>query len=1539
APPPVRRLWVFNPPHTSFATYPPTFGRVRHYTNASTVAIAWDLMWEQAPAGCAAEQADPEHHLALYRVLRRALDTDERDVVRHVKSADVLHRTPGADGDALTTLRPRFQVVDHFTAETPAEQAGLPATGRSYLYTITPVDNAGQPGRPLTLVATRFPDRPPRVPTDARLRVRYRLADAELDDDAPVRLNVPDLLAPAGVSVEWTEPPLGRGESRVPVKGYRLIFRRTAALPVGSYGLDSTTQRPAATLIGSAVARPLPTDLVVDVPDVDADGEQREATVDLAELRRVGVLPGAPDPRWRPDAWDVFVQAIAINDVPSSLAPAQIVLEVGRAGAVEVASVERQPAELEWLPAPMDLPLLPPRDQRAVVRDAHFPMPVLRRADDDEWSAAFEGSDTQVAYQRHPAGIRCVQVCWNQGRSGLADYPLDLTAGYLLLELDVDAATTDTFRAGRRIAESLRTLQEVRIVPAEDLPFLPGGTLEPSQWEAWYPSTMQRRVADPGQRAPGSQIPSTPWYSWRESVLEWPRPDVAGAPAWRSGDLHPMLGWIVDRLDGVLFHAPAGAAEFAALDAGVVPPQLPFTADHVPLTPTATVRVVSAGFEWRIEDEANLTELYQVDGQVVYARLLRVVRSDTGVIVSVAGPFAVDRQELVPAQQAGFVDYLDATPAKGDPYGWGVLQSFGLSTTLALRHVGTGEPVLGEGLLDAIQATVSACFALDRFAEFRPHLFVELLFQPGRSVELDGTPAEATGLLANVQLSLRPAIRQRQAYATLGLVAEPASVVAVAFALADGQTLDIINRDERAAGMQPVSGVSGVGTLDVAVPLSGVAQLSLRTGFGPTTPDGPPVLPRVGFATGSAAVALSGELAERFETRQIGTTSYVFLRPGMPADADARRALFDLLAAALQAEDVALPFTDLTDPRVFAPTAEPSTDFTAPQDALATAFAGGQGLAGQQWDRFARYVDSIFTSAPTRIVTPRSQGEVQQVLPAFLSWSHRFFDAAGTVGFGPGDTVGRYGTGAWLATAYPRAGTPASATPDESGRLTYTHLLRDRWAHAYRYYLKPYSRYARLMAALRDALAPVDAPATSPPVVEPDPADGGLDVVVERTEPVAAPLVLFSGRLDGVGAPDAPLPPGPTWEVLVAQHPEQALSERNQTVRRRLSFRQVAFTLLRRFADTSWLVSLEAHHGRIGVDPPVYRYVENITQPIPTAYPPRPDHLDLPALRGPGPDADKATQVGRDAARHSLDLPLRLGRFQQGALVLQWDGLPHYYEHRLLLIAQTDTTVSPVTELTQRDFEYRSPLPAADAAGAVAAWPADAPFQPPVPPEVRGRRATVALRRFWDGLPAAAQARWSSEDPGDAPYGADRPFASLPDNQVVYQVVERFGGNVEVQAEMFFRPSSDDPAAEWVPQRRQLGRRVLVGPPEFTASAAGGDYALVVPLVQFHELPLSPACPPLPARSSTGCAPRVWSTPPPRTSSPSCGAAQCSTSTGRPSWPSTATTSSEPHWPGSWAAPRRRRTSSSSPNRLASHRSRCRPAPPNSSVSAPDRTG
>ena len=352
-----RLVETFNLDWTDFAANPPQFQRVQHFTDANTIAIAWDLEWEGiSDPGDARTQ--PEHHLQYYRVRRRPLDGRTPEVLYQVKNASTLHR----EGDGpLKSLKPRFQVVDHFNQETLEQQAGLPATGRSYLYTITPVDFADKKGQPMTLVATRYPNEPPRVPVDGELSVEYHLPL----DEAVAAEGTPQVVEPAELQVTWTGPSNPKDGPRVAVDDYLLVFRREATLPIGSYGLDSSTQRARTGLLPTSNARALPTDVKVVLCPTGprgkkvathgkllTDGTDVEGRPLLEVLRQAGVFPEEPEDTWRPESWRIYFQTVSSNQVPSALAPVQLLLRA-RSQDPEITGVEElHPSEVEWLPRP-----------------------------------------------------------------------------------------------------------------------------------------------------------------------------------------------------------------------------------------------------------------------------------------------------------------------------------------------------------------------------------------------------------------------------------------------------------------------------------------------------------------------------------------------------------------------------------------------------------------------------------------------------------------------------------------------------------------------------------------------------------------------------------------------------------------------------------------------------------------------------------------------------------------------------------------------------------------------------------------------------------------------------------------------------------------------------------------------------------------------------------------------------------------------------------------------------------------------------------
>jgi hypothetical protein len=241
------KIETFNLARYDFARNPPEFNRIQHFTSSNSIAITWDLTWTWSRNQEKTETSrdDPNHHLLHYEVRRRSLNGREREVLYTVKPAEALHREENT-GDELRPLRrlkPRFNIVDNFNHETAEEQATIPPEGLSYLYTITPVDFNGSRGRPLSLVATRYANRPPHVTANARLVITYD--QATLPKPGPVDKGAiheatgtnlqPVVIQPREIELRgWEENSTAQGGPREPAYRYFLLFRREQTLPIGS---------------------------------------------------------------------------------------------------------------------------------------------------------------------------------------------------------------------------------------------------------------------------------------------------------------------------------------------------------------------------------------------------------------------------------------------------------------------------------------------------------------------------------------------------------------------------------------------------------------------------------------------------------------------------------------------------------------------------------------------------------------------------------------------------------------------------------------------------------------------------------------------------------------------------------------------------------------------------------------------------------------------------------------------------------------------------------------------------------------------------------------------------------------------------------------------------------------------------------------------------------------------------------------------------------------------------------------------------------
>jgi len=1334
-----------------------------------------------APPRCS--EKDPHHHLDHYIVRRRWLDGNTGEKEFRVKPSDVLHRDKN---NTLKRLKPRFQFVDHFDGEPAESLASLPADGHRYAYLIVPIDLTGIPSsRPRTVIVRRMPTTAPAPVVESEFLVDYRVDRI----DAPSRTS-PTLRPVQRLAFVWTPPTDPTIGPVVAVAGVKLIFRSDEVLALGQYGQDSDAGGPRSKGLATSNSRPLRTDRIFEFPLSAAeirplpnapDSDQRRFFIDLRPFSDSGADPtirlpdldGPPSKEgqniaWIPRGWRVFVQTKSATGVYSALVPVTLRLRFTTSEQLTSPNLptpeERRTSTLEWLPNPVAMDMLPPRDMMGQPGFALVPMPPTQPIG----VAADLGHFTL-----HPSRRRCQKIVWNQmGTAGAVlptpiAAPREFHAGYELFEFDVDAHLSDKIINDPNPTPvpfedwvgkaNLRSLQRFEMLPADMLLVSPSDTADTPKWEAWYPSMVKRRElqveVDAKAKKRGSQALYSSWYSWRESVLVWP--------------------------------------DFAEPDSRIVEVEVP---------KNGTKRWVINNRLHRTLD--NLIKL--LDEQIT--------ADNPGATISF-GP--------TPATPATLAALMTATDPAVDPYGWNLLNRLGLSVSFTFRN-GLGDPIPAQEVLTALLPLVQR-------GPNHDFLFVECLYQPAKatrpapdeSKRIDGDvlPEE---MLAVVQLSMRPKVEPIYQYTRYEFIAVP-----------DGPNLFVSFTAPTPKTAAIVKGFQSDEQFDVS-PHGGNPQTTMQV----EKPAGSKLVVLCRYPVGTARTTLKGALA---------------------IDATGKPAPFTRPDGSVVA-----PFdpTVITD---FDATDNDSTLFSSSIESIA-----GDLAAVDKRYRFLR--DAIealnLREIPKSALTLQMPDDLtkKDQNPSgveVLAWLQRFFDHGA-------NTKGNFNDGPWLAHAYPRSLAIAAIAPHpETGVLEYCQPIEDLYAHTTRYFIRPSSRYDAIWSSVgqshtlfrdRDGnvdLAAIAANRKSLMTFTPPPP-GGLDLVIPRIRPIAPPSVLFSGRLDALPPTNLaelqPKPPGKTWQVVLAKHAEQSLTEKNRTLKGRLAYQQIAVTLLRQFQfqtvlddknlpvplfdqyvtvefpNTGTILAtgetlsfvkgattllalatndlaglLAALTPQVGSHLPVtlpgaagtsrllffsqkeVKLVKNTasgTLDLSTSRRPVPRWTTTPpALPGPfvesmRRDPLKDYMVETPDALRQFNLPPRLGLFGQGAVVYQWQALPFYYRHVLVAIAQATDVVSDLTTVSQKDFEYDSPVPKALMEGALGSIG-------------RFRRIQIRLENFWNCLTDDAKARWPIETPVTSSVEQPRPYSAVVDPQVLYQfVLRRPGGVMQVLSQIFFDAKS-----------------------------------------------------------------------------------------------------------------------------------------------------
>jgi hypothetical protein len=1161
---------------------------------------------------------------------------------------------------------------------------------------------------------------------------------------------------------------------------------------------------------------------LLDALDIAADGNSERMHAARFYLRPApgprGRAVPALAPEWCPVQLQIRIDGAAPTGVNGFVAPPEPAVDT---------TVERFEHPLDVAFVPLVASSLwtgsgqlhlyhPPADARFDALFEGGPVPLLRDAERRTGvTLAWTARPSDIAAWRLPAPAG--EAAAGQRRQALHA----LIGGYDLFALDATAVPPNDSTAPLR---QIQQIGRVQRLPEAERGQEPAETGDFARVEAFYPSETHR-LRNRGQRR------RAPWYSPAESFLLWPkRPlrrlimslpvenDIAALfagkrprqialewlrvpPIWGAGQRPAPLfglarngatlplpdgllkpshgggddthGFKIDALRSllrriVIIPAPAddidaenGPAQFANIAIGLsvvgADPAVKVTIP-VDLAP-ALHPILADTLDWLV---------YEEDGDApAYRRYEPVIEP--------APPVNAER----------LTAFLDETAAERDPHGWGVLRTLGLAAAFRLYDIEEGRFVDPHNALGQLRAALSCVLPLYAACPGSAGApFVDVLFTVDGLAELvsphGAAPSDRDAMkrlhdkaLALTQIELRPTVaplrasrhEPRVGYVTIKQRAEGGPVTLTLPAAGPGELALIEIRPLRPVEGEAVRSIDMLYRPDTPVPPAepDAAVTAILHSLYPKREDEPAARTitfqsqRAGTELAYVRIITLGASPPTLETvrRAIRLPAHAeaVLAEGQPGALNAPWGQFgDLPVARLSA----LLFPPQISPARLAPADVPDETLSA----LLRFFQRSTARKG---------VAAIADTPTTRL----------EIASRLSGWRRRFMEH--------GPAVPTDGDHAGLAFGLLTRPNPWRLAPDREGRLSVTLFEKDRWGKARKYAVRPFGRYETLVEAVRahddelaarerrpipalpaipsfnDTLASNAASAVANPL-----RSHFADVVIERTEPLAAPLILATRRTGS--AAEAKL------EIVVSRHPEEVLADANVRVDVGLSMRHVAVGFFREFAAPRWATQVTRMTGT-AIDPmePFGPFAND------------PDYSALPVPAALSIHGAAAVGPIRSLYEEQPDL-------WRGAYLLRLADMPYGFRLHALAHVAAGVVVSPSSAATLGEAAAILSAPWGGGTNGAPAWQ-DQPVPPPSwslhrPADAAEPVAvivTVPAIRLVDGMSAGARAIWFGMRSAPSLY-------RLPDPAVSYRLaIESEDGRVRV-GEVEISAITDDSA-------------------------------------------------------------------------------------------------------------------------------------------------
>ncbi|WP_439923634.1 hypothetical protein [Nitrobacter sp. JJSN] len=739
--------------------------------------------------------------------------------------------------------------------------------------------------------------------------------------------------------------------------------------------------------------------------------------------------------------------------------------------------------------------------------------------------------------------------------------------------------------------------------------------------------------------------------------------------------------------------------------------------------------------------------------------------------------------------------FLDETAPDRDPAGWGILRTLGLATAFRLYDIETGNFLESGEALNRLNLALKLVLPRYQGTQFGAP-FVDVIFTTdglsevvshfGSAPKHDDAAGQLRGkkALALVQLELRPAVqpllglkKRRVCYATLRLAKAAATV-----------------------SIRPAkSGDRIVIELEPLVPTDGSSQrrVLMAQGWKDETQfpiGGEPIsnaltLKTAGMQSGDALayvrlVALD-DATDLSDLGSLTLPSDVKLDPSdTPKEEDEQkredgRSPWGRFTNLPDNWLAVLMFGDNMDAQIDPKLPDPER--SAPLNTLTT---------------LIRILGRFPNKSTMKI--PDEPKKRLQIAARLGPWTRRFMEQGAAK---PATSM------AGLAFAMLTRPNPWRLAPDSDGRLSITLLETDRWGKARKYAVRPFGRYESLAIAAetkdetrkskenkpsRTAMAVQDFAASLPNSVKTADAlrQYFADVSIERTEPLAAPVILATRRNDMADAGGV-VRPGDSVQIVVSRHPEEILSDANIRVDAGLSMRHVAVGFWREFSAPQWAKLVQEKSG----DPEF-----NLLEPFGPFKDNGRDYSRLPVPKGLSIiEESRRGDFGKLEPGH-VDIDIIREMYERhpdlwrGAYVLNMAAMPYGFRLHATAHVAAGVVVSPPSVATVDEAGYRLVLPWTVGTEGAAAWQErkvkPAPFWRIERPD--GNADPVKIVVVWpmvrivDGMLEEAKNIWFGNDAAPGLY-------RMPDPAVSYRIsVQTDDGQVRV-GEVELGALSSDP--------------------------------------------------------------------------------------------------------------------------------------------------